>query len=119
MMRHKFCCGCWRSIARSALRPCTLCAEVLSGTFGSVSFADRSVLVHGLRDLRAGQDFALMGFDNVLDAAHANPPLSTVDIRPGALGAQAATLLLARIAEPARARQTYYAEPRLLLRQSA
>lgn len=38
-------------------RPCTLCAEVLSGTFGSVSFADRSVLVHGLRDLRAGQDF--------------------------------------------------------------
>lgn len=73
----------------------------------------------GARGLHAGQDFALMGFDNVLDAAHANPPLSTVDIRPGALGAQAATLLLARIAEPARARQTYYAEPRLLLRQSA
>ena len=72
----------------------------------------------GERGLRAGTDFALMGFDNVLDAAHANPPLSTIDIRPGELGAQAAALLLARIAEPARARQTFYAEPRLVLRQS-
>ena len=37
-------------------QPCTMSAEVLSGTFGSTSFAGRSVLVHGLRDLRAGQD---------------------------------------------------------------
>lgn len=37
-------------------QPCAMSAEVLSGTFGSASFAGRSVLVHGLRDPRAGQD---------------------------------------------------------------
>lgn len=72
----------------------------------------------GARGLRAGEDFALTGFDNVLDAAHSNPPLSTVDIRPGELGAQAAALLLARIAEPGRPRQVYCAAPQLVLRQS-
>ncbi|WP_284616908.1 LacI family DNA-binding transcriptional regulator [Aquabacterium humicola] len=73
----------------------------------------------GERGLRAGTDFALIGFDNVLDAAHSNPPLSTMDIRPGELGEQAATLLMARIGDPATKRQTYLAEPRLQLRQSA
>lgn len=82
-----------------------------------VAFGALSAL--GERGLRAGDDFALMGFDNVLDAAHSNPPLSTVDIRPSDLGEQAATLLLARIAAPDRARQRYLAEPRLVLRQSA
>lgn len=73
----------------------------------------------GERGLRAGPDFALMGFDNVLDAAHSNPPLSTVDIRPSELGEQAAQVLLARIADPALPRQRFLAEPRLVLRQSA
>jgi LacI family transcriptional regulator len=81
-----------------------------------VAFGALSAL--GERGLRAGKDFALMGFDNVLDAAHSNPPLSTVDIRPSELGEHAAALLLARIAKPGRARQRYLAEPRLVLRQS-
>jgi LacI family transcriptional regulator len=81
-----------------------------------VAFGAMSAL--GERGLRAGADFALMGFDNVLDAAHSNPPLSTVDIRPSDLGEQAAALLLGRIQEPHRARQIFLAEPRLLLRQS-
>ena len=72
----------------------------------------------GERGLRAGPDFALMGFDNVLDAAMSNPPLSTVDIRPSALGEQAAAILLARIDEPDRTRQQYLAVPELVLRQS-
>jgi len=72
----------------------------------------------GERGLRAGKDFALMGFDNVLDAAHSNPPLSTVDIRPGELGEHAADVLLARIEGPTNARQRYLAEPHLVLRQS-
>ena len=50
--------------------------------------------------LRAGTDFALMGFDNVLDTAHSNPPLSTVDVKPEVMGEKAAALLLARIKEP-------------------
>jgi LacI family transcriptional regulator len=73
----------------------------------------------GKHRLRAGEDFALMGFDNLLDAAHSNPPLSTIDIRPSELGEHAARLLLARIAQPELARQRYLAEPRLVLRQSA
>ena len=82
-----------------------------------VAFGALSAL--GERGLRAGRDFALMGFDNVLDAAHSNPPLSTVDIRPSDLGEQAAALLLQRIQEPTLNRQRYLAEPRLVLRQSA
>jgi LacI family transcriptional regulator len=72
----------------------------------------------GERGLRAGEDFYLMGFDNVLAAAHSNPPLSTVDIRPSEIGEHAAELLLSRIGEPDRPRQQYLAQPHLLLRQS-
>ena len=72
----------------------------------------------GERGLRAGTDFALMGFDNVLDAAHSNPPLSTIDIRPRELGEQAATILLSRIENPTQAKRLYLADPRLVLRQS-
>lgn len=72
----------------------------------------------GERGLRAGKDFALLGFDNVLDAAHSNPPLSTVDIRPAVLGEQAALALIARLADGARPRQVYRGEPSLVLRQS-
>jgi LacI family transcriptional regulator len=72
----------------------------------------------GEQGLRAGDDFALIGFDNVLDAAHSNPPLSTVNIRPGELGEHAAAALMARIAEPSLARQVFLAKPELLLRQS-
>jgi LacI family transcriptional regulator len=72
----------------------------------------------GERGLRAGKDFALMGFDNVLDAAHSNPPLSTIDIRPAELGEHAAAILLARIEDPTLAKRQYLATPQLVLRQS-
>ena len=82
-----------------------------------VAFGALSAL--GERGLRAGNDFALMGFDNVLDAAHSNPPLSTVDVKPSEIGQQAATLLLARIRSPEQIRQRFVVDPRLVLRQSA
>lgn len=72
----------------------------------------------GSRGLRAGRDFALMGFDNVLDAAHSNPPLSTVNVRPGEIGEQAANILLNRIYEPERPSWQFVAEPALILRDS-
>jgi LacI family transcriptional regulator len=72
----------------------------------------------GDQGLRAGKDFALVGFDNVVDAAHSNPPLSTIDVRPGELGERAAAALMARIAQPGIKRQLYLAEPQLVLRQS-
>ena len=73
----------------------------------------------GERGLIAGKDFSLMGFDNVLEAEHANPPLSTMDVRPGDLGEQAARLLLARIGDPSLPPQSFLSAPRLILRQSA
>ncbi|KAB7566328.1 LacI family DNA-binding transcriptional regulator [Verminephrobacter eiseniae] len=68
--------------------------------------------------LRAGVDFDLIGFDNILDTIHSNPPLSTVDIKPEQMGAEAAVLLLARIKEPGLKVQRFIQEPTLVLRQS-
>ena len=73
----------------------------------------------GERGIAAGQDFSIMGFDGVLDTAHSNPPLSTVDIRPGALGEAAASLMLERLSKPDAGRLRYVATPELLLRASA
>lgn len=71
------------------------------------------------RGLRAGVDFALIGFDNVLDSAHSYPKLSTVDVRPSELGEKCAQVLLHRIRNPNAERQLYLAKPILLLRQTA
>ncbi|HEU0204113.1 MAG TPA: LacI family DNA-binding transcriptional regulator [Burkholderiaceae bacterium] len=72
----------------------------------------------GEHSLAAGRDFAIIGFDGVQDTAHSNPPLSTVDIRPSALGESAAALLLKRLQHPKSGQLQYLAEPKLLLRQS-
>jgi LacI family transcriptional regulator len=72
----------------------------------------------GDHGLRAGVDFALVGFDNVLDTAQSNPPLSTIDINPAQLGEKAAMMLLNRIQTPSIERQLFLSEPSLLLRQS-
>ncbi|MDP9126189.1 MAG: substrate-binding domain-containing protein [Pseudomonadota bacterium] len=81
-----------------------------------VAFGALSAL--GERGMKAGGDFALMGFDNVLAAAHSNPPLSTIDVRPSELGEHAAAILLSRIEEPGRPVERYLGKPELLLRQS-
>jgi LacI family transcriptional regulator len=72
----------------------------------------------GERGLRAGKDFSLMGFDNLQDSAHSNPPLSTIDIQPAQLGEQAATMLLKRIENPNIKRQLFSAKPNLVIRQT-
>jgi LacI family transcriptional regulator len=73
----------------------------------------------GERGITVGRDFAVMGFDGLLDTAHSNPPLSTVDVRPGALGEAAASLMLERLSRPDTARLRYVATPELRLRASA
>lgn len=82
-----------------------------------VAFGALSAL--GQRGRQAGRDFALMGFDNVLGAAHSNPPLSTIDVRPAELGGRAAAILLHRIDHPGAKRQSYLADPVLIVRSSA
>lgn len=82
-----------------------------------VAFGALSAL--GEHGIQAGADFALMGFDNILDSAHSNPPLSTIDIHPGDLGEHAAAILLQRIQDPAAKRLVYTSKPKLVLRQTA
>ncbi len=82
-----------------------------------VAFGALSAL--GEKGIRAGADFALVGFDNILDTAHSNPPLSTIDIRPSNLGEHAASILLQRIQYPEAKRLLYTSKPTLVLRQTA
>lgn len=49
------------------------------------------------RGRRAGADFAVVGFDDIAEAAVAAPPLTTVAADPRARGLQAARLVLARL----------------------
>ena len=49
------------------------------------------------RGLVAGKDFALVGFDDVAEARHTNPPLSTVHVDTASLGERAAHLVLRMI----------------------
>ncbi|MBZ9935890.1 LacI family DNA-binding transcriptional regulator [Mesorhizobium sp. BR1-1-16] len=49
------------------------------------------------RGLAAGRDFALVGFDDVAEARHTNPPLTTVHVDTGALGERAAHQVLRMI----------------------
>ena len=73
----------------------------------------------GEKGLRAGTDFYLMGFDNLLASAHSNPPLSTVDIQPSDLGEHAAAILLKRIQNPNAKKIVFNTKPFLQLRQTA
>ena len=73
----------------------------------------------GEQGLTPGRDFAVIGFDGVADAAHSNPPLSTISVDPGHLGEAAAELLLQRLSEPSGPTLRYLATPKLVVRQSS
>jgi len=73
----------------------------------------------GERGLQAGRDFSLIGFDGVAATEHSNPPLSTMDVEPNALGQTAADVLLRRIRAPGSAPVRHLALPRLVVRQSS
>ena len=82
-----------------------------------VAFGAMSEL--GEHGLVVGRDFAITGFDGVAAAAHSNPPLTTVDVSPGSLGASAADALLERMANPDAPPTRYLVEPKLVVRQSS
>lgn len=56
-------------------------------------------LMSGLaaRGRQAGHDFAVIGFDDIPEAAASTPPLSTIAVAPRERGMQAARLVLARL----------------------
>lgn len=82
-----------------------------AGAAGEVVVCSSDTLAQGVlaeaasRGLRVPQDLAVMGFGDLSCAAHTHPPLSTVRIDGPRIGRAIAEALLARIAEPALARQ--------------
>lgn len=70
---------------------------------------------------RAGRDLAVVGFDDIGLAAHATPPLTTMAVGPGELGAIASRILLSRITgqDTSPLPKRHYATPRLVVRESS
>ena len=66
----------------------------------------------------AGQDFALVGFNDVAEAALCRPALTTIATTPGKIGEAAAELLLDRIAHPTQPNRKLILRPRLIVRES-
>lgn len=65
-----------------------------------------------------GRDVAVTGFDDIRDAAHWVPALTTVRVHPNRIGVTAARLLLERIAEPGARARRLILPPELVVRSS-
>ena len=74
----------------------------------------------GLRQLGLvpGREVSVVGFDDISSAKDWDPPLTTMSVTPGTLGAEAARMLLKRIEEPEAALQSITIRPRLVPRAS-
>ena len=70
------------------------------------------------RGLVAGRDCAVIGFDNIAEAADHRPALTTIDIGARQIGEEAAHLLLRRIKAPNGAPESVILPPRLIIRSS-
>lgn len=66
-----------------------------------------------------GRDMALTGFDDIVEARHVFPPLTTVSVDVEALGERAAQMLLRLIAHRGAPPETYVGEARLVVRESS
>ena len=71
------------------------------------------------KGLQPGPDFALIGFDDIEDAALVRPALTTVAIKPKDIGIAAIELLLERIKNPSVAARRCVITPELIVRESA
>ena len=71
------------------------------------------------RGLEPGRDFGLVGYDDVDEAAHWTPRLSTVFNNQTCIGSNAARLLLERIGDPDRPPVELVLEPELRIRASS
>jgi DNA-binding LacI/PurR family transcriptional regulator len=69
--------------------------------------------------LRVPDDLAVVGYDNTRPAAYPGVDLTSIDQQARAMGAHAATLLLDRIGDPARASQALTLAPQLIIRGSS
>jgi LacI family transcriptional regulator len=77
-------------------------------------------VVHALtqRGLKAGVDVAVVGFDDIAEAEHMSPALTTVAVDTIGLGERAARMLLKQIESGTPRVETYTGEARLVVRES-
>lgn len=68
--------------------------------------------------VRPGKGMAVIGFDDVAEARHAVPTLTTVACDPRQIGLTAAQVLMDRIADPSAPLEDHIMAPRLTVRQS-
>jgi LacI family transcriptional regulator len=69
--------------------------------------------------LRAGRDLSVVGYDDIAEAAHANPPLTTMAINPKRQGEVAGRMLLDRLNNQADAPYAAIADPVLVVRATS
>ena len=70
------------------------------------------------RGIHAGQDFAVIGFDDVQEAAHADPPLTTIAVDAMGLGERAAQTVLKMIGAGQPIVEEHVGEVHLVIRES-
>ena len=68
--------------------------------------------------MQPGSDFALVGFDDIEDAALVRPSLTTVAIKPSDIGRASIDLLLDRIERPDKPYTVAVQEPELIIRET-
>lgn len=71
------------------------------------------------RGRRPGEDFAIVGFDDIAESSVSVPPLTTIAVDPRDRGRQAAELVLARIGHPDMEATHTTAPVRLVVRDSS
>lgn len=71
-----------------------------------------------MRDMRAGRDFAVVGFDDLDEAKHNFPPLTTIDAETIAMGGRAADALIRLIDGSASGPVAIIGTSRLVVRES-
>ncbi len=77
-----------------------------------------AMLGAGQRGLTVGEDIAIIGFDDIAEAALMSPALSSIAVDSLTLGERAAHLLLDSIAAGGRFAEHYVGQARLVVRQS-
>jgi LacI family transcriptional regulator len=87
-----------------------LCFNDVCAFGAMVGLADRGMV--------PGRDIAVIGFDNIAEAAHYRPALTTIAIGARQIGEEAAQLLLRRIKAPSGAPENVVLPPRLIIRTS-
>jgi LacI family transcriptional regulator len=70
------------------------------------------------RGIRPGSDFSVVGYDDVIEAALWNPPLTTVSVQRHAMGVAAAQLLTELIEAQSLSPRRVIFEPSLTVRAS-